>query len=32
MIRPIRTETEYDETLKEIQLYFETEPKPGTLE
>jgi HTH-type transcriptional regulator/antitoxin HigA len=32
MIRPIRTETEYDETLEEIERYFEDEPKPGTPE
>ena len=30
MIRPIRTETEYDEALEEIERYFENEPKPGT--
>ena len=29
-IRPIRTETEYDEALEEIERYFENEPKPGT--
>lgn len=32
MIRPIRTEAEYDEALKEIERYFENEPKPGTPE
>ena len=32
MIRPIRTETEYDEALEEIERYFENEPKPGTPE
>ena len=32
MIRPIRTATEYDETLDEIEQYFEKEPKPGTPE
>ena len=32
MIRPIRTETEYDEVLEEIERYFENEPKPGTPE
>ena len=32
MIRPIRTETEYDEALEEIERYFENEPKPGTQE
>jgi HTH-type transcriptional regulator / antitoxin HigA len=30
IIRPIRTETEYDEALEEIERYFENEPKPGT--
>jgi HTH-type transcriptional regulator/antitoxin HigA len=30
MIRPIRTETEYDASLDEIERYFENEPKPGT--
>ena len=32
MIRPIRTETEYNEALEEIERYFENEPKPGTEE
>ena len=32
MIRPIRTEIEYDEALEEIERYFENEPKPGTPE
>jgi HTH-type transcriptional regulator/antitoxin HigA len=32
MIRPIRTETEYDGVLEEIERYFENEPKPGTPE
>src|SRR6202030_4619687 len=32
MIRPIRTETEYDEALEEIERCFENEPKPGTPE
>ena len=32
MIRPIRTETEYDEVLEEIERYFENEPKLGTPE
>jgi HTH-type transcriptional regulator / antitoxin HigA len=32
MIRPVRTETEYDEALEEIERYFENEPKPGTPE
>jgi HTH-type transcriptional regulator/antitoxin HigA len=30
MIRPIRTEAEYDEALDEIERTFENEPKPGT--
>ena len=32
MIRPIRSETDYDEALEEIEHYFESEPKPGTSE
>jgi HTH-type transcriptional regulator/antitoxin HigA len=32
MIRPLRSEADYDEALKEIERYFENEPKPGTLE
>jgi HTH-type transcriptional regulator/antitoxin HigA len=32
MIRPIRTETEYDEAVDEIERYFENQPKPGTPE
>jgi HTH-type transcriptional regulator/antitoxin HigA len=32
MIRPIRSETEYDGALDEIERYFENEPKPGTPE
>lgn len=32
MIRPIRTEAEYDEALDEIERHFEDEPKPGTPE
>jgi HTH-type transcriptional regulator / antitoxin HigA len=32
MNRPIRTETEYDEVLEEIERHFENEPKPGTPE
>lgn len=31
-IRPIRTEGDYDWALKEIELYFEKEPEPGTSE
>jgi HTH-type transcriptional regulator / antitoxin HigA len=30
MIRPVRTKTEYDEALDEIERYFDSEPKPGT--
>jgi HTH-type transcriptional regulator/antitoxin HigA len=32
MIRPVRTETEYDEALDEIERYFDNEPKQGTEE
>jgi HTH-type transcriptional regulator/antitoxin HigA len=32
VIRPIRTEAEYEEALKEIERYFDNEPKPGTPE
>jgi HTH-type transcriptional regulator / antitoxin HigA len=32
MIRPIRSEADYDEALEEIEQYFENEPKPGTSE
>jgi len=32
IIRPIRTETEYEEALDEIEQYFESEPKLGTPE
>jgi HTH-type transcriptional regulator / antitoxin HigA len=32
MIRPIRSEADYDASLKEIEQYFENEPQPGTLE
>jgi HTH-type transcriptional regulator/antitoxin HigA len=32
MIRPIRTEAEHREALKEIERYFGNEPKPGTAE
>jgi HTH-type transcriptional regulator / antitoxin HigA len=32
MIRPVRTETEYDEALEEIERYFDNEPKLGTPE
>ncbi len=29
VIRPIRTEAEYDEALEEIERYFDNEPKPA---
>jgi HTH-type transcriptional regulator/antitoxin HigA len=29
-IRPIRTETDYNWAVKEIERYFEKEPQPGT--
>ena len=32
MIRPLRTETDYDEAFEEIERYFENEPNPGTPE
>jgi HTH-type transcriptional regulator / antitoxin HigA len=32
LIRPIRTEIEYDEALERIERYFENEPKPDTPE
>jgi HTH-type transcriptional regulator/antitoxin HigA len=32
MIRPLRSEADYDAALEEIEQYFENEPKPGTLE
>jgi hypothetical protein len=32
IIRPLRTETDYDEAFEEIERYFENEPKPGTPE
>jgi HTH-type transcriptional regulator/antitoxin HigA len=32
MIRPLRTEADYDAALEEIEQYFEDEPKPGTAE
>jgi HTH-type transcriptional regulator/antitoxin HigA len=31
MIRPLRSEADYDAALQEIELYFESEPKPGSL-
>jgi HTH-type transcriptional regulator/antitoxin HigA len=32
MIRPLRTEADYDAALVEIERYFDNEPKPGTSE
>jgi HTH-type transcriptional regulator / antitoxin HigA len=32
MIRPLRSEADYGAALKEIERYFEHEPKPGTSE
>jgi len=32
MIRPLRSEVDFDVALKEIERYFEIEPKPGTPE
>jgi len=32
MIRPLRSEADYDAALEEIERYFESEPKPGTPE
>jgi HTH-type transcriptional regulator/antitoxin HigA len=32
IIRPLRSETDYDAALKEIERYFEKAPKPGTSE
>jgi HTH-type transcriptional regulator/antitoxin HigA len=32
MIRPVRSEAEYDAAIKEVERYFENEPKPGTAE
>jgi antitoxin component HigA of HigAB toxin-antitoxin module len=29
-IRLLRSETDYDAALKEVERYFENEPKPGT--
>lgn len=31
-IRPLRTEADYDWALREIERYFDDEPKPGTPE
>jgi HTH-type transcriptional regulator/antitoxin HigA len=32
MIRPLRSESDYDAALDEIERYFDSEPKPGTPE
>jgi HTH-type transcriptional regulator/antitoxin HigA len=32
MIRPLRTEADYDAALKDIERHFENDPKPGTPE
>jgi len=32
MIRPIRSEADYDAAVEEIERYFENEPEPGTVE
>jgi HTH-type transcriptional regulator/antitoxin HigA len=32
LIRPIRSEADYDAALNEIERFFENEPKPGTPE
>jgi HTH-type transcriptional regulator/antitoxin HigA len=32
VIRPLRTEADYDAALDEIERYFDKEPKPGTPE
>jgi len=32
MIRPIRSEADYDTAVEEIERYFENEPEPGTVE
>src|SRR3981081_4574120 len=32
IIRPLRSEADYDVALNEIERYFENEPKPGTPE
>ena len=31
-IRPLRNEDDYDHALKEIELYFEHQPEPGSPE
>jgi HTH-type transcriptional regulator/antitoxin HigA len=32
VIRPLRTEADYDAALAEVERYFENEPRPGTHE
>lgn len=32
MIRPLRSESDYDSALEEIERSFDSEPKPGTPE
>jgi HTH-type transcriptional regulator/antitoxin HigA len=32
LIRPVRSEADYDAALEEIERYFEKEPRPGTSE
>src|ERR1700674_6032692 len=32
VIRPLRSESDYDAALDDIERYFESEPKPGTAE
>jgi HTH-type transcriptional regulator/antitoxin HigA len=32
MIRPLRSEADYEAALAEIERYFDDEPKPGTVE
>jgi HTH-type transcriptional regulator/antitoxin HigA len=32
MIRPLRSEADYDAALEQIERYFESEPNPGTSE
>ena len=32
MIRPLRSEADYDAALEEIERYFDSEPRPGTPE
>lgn len=32
VIRPLRSEADYESALEEIERYFESEPKPGSVE